>query len=106
MNRQDIFRIHIFRYRKLVKGGIGMIQLLAMKKKRKLEKITLEQMAHALGYKNASGYYRVESGNVKLLAEQVPRVCKMLHMNYSDIFFEDQFSTSENEENADDKTNG
>ncbi len=73
-----------------------MINLAKIKEKRRAEKITLKKMADALGYGTASGYYRVESGSVKLLAEQVPTVCQILKMEYSDIFFDNQLSISEN----------
>jgi transcriptional regulator with XRE-family HTH domain len=62
-----------------------MIDLENIKKKRKEKKITLKEMAIALGFETPSSYFKVESGNVKLLAEHIPIICKMLEMETDEI---------------------
>ena len=85
--------------------NLEYINLEYIKAKRKRKKITLHQMSIALGYKTASGYFNVESGSVKLLAEQVPTICMMLDMEYCDIFLKSDFRKSKIGRAADEKTN-
>lgn len=64
------------------------INLELIKSRRKHLKITLMEMAEALGLKNASSYFKYERGEYKFNADQLPIVCKKLKLRLNEIFFE------------------
>ncbi len=56
-------------------------------KKRRLEKnLTLKEMANALGFSNASVYWKYESGVYTFKAEMLPVLSKMLKCSISKFF--------------------
>lgn len=55
------------------------------KRRMKLDK-TLQDMADALGMKNASTYMKYENGTYAFKAEQLPALAKSLKCNITDFF--------------------
>lgn len=52
---------------------------------RKSKKITLQEMANALGLKDKSTYYRIETGEVKMKAEHLPVIANKLGLTVDEI---------------------
>lgn len=62
-----------------------LINLKALKHARQKKNITLEQMAFALGMKTPAGYYLIESGQRRLLAEHIPIISKQIGMSPEEL---------------------
>lgn len=61
--------------------------------RRRLElTITLQDMAQALGFKNASTYMKYEKGEYAFKANHLPILARMLHCHAEDLFFEGSFA--------------
>lgn len=61
--------------------------------KRRLElNITLQDMAQALGFKNASTYMKYERGEYAFKANHLPVLARMLQCHAEDLFFEGSFA--------------
>jgi len=61
--------------------------------KRRLElNITLQEMAEALGFKNASTYMKYEKGEYAFKANQLPIIAKMLQCHAEELFHEGSFA--------------
>lgn len=63
------------------------LNLILIKQRRKEMRITLQEMADSLGFKNASTYFKYESGLYKFNAVHLPIVCKKLKIKVNDVFF-------------------
>lgn len=72
------------------------VNLVLIKQRRKEMRITLQEMANALGFKNASNYYKYEKGEYKFEAEHIPVIARMLKLKMSEIFFASDFAKSAN----------
>lgn len=59
-----------------------------IKRMRKSERITLEEMAKHLGYKSPNGYYYLERGRSKFTAETLAEVAEILNISLEDLFLE------------------
>ncbi|BAU27593.1 helix-turn-helix protein [Aneurinibacillus soli] len=63
-------------------------------------KISLQEMADAIGLKTAGGYLRIETGENKLDAKHLPVIAKMFDIDLNDltreIFFEDKVEQCSN----------
>lgn len=57
-------------------------------RKRAEKKISLQQMAEELGFKNASTYMHYEKGTYAFKAEQLPVVAQVLDCKVEDFFEE------------------
>lgn len=68
------------------------INLVAIKKRRKEMRVTLQEMATELGFKNASNYYKYEKGIYKFDAQHIPAILKKLKLKHNDIFFSSDFA--------------
>nr|WP_224749509.1 helix-turn-helix transcriptional regulator [Polycladospora coralii] len=56
-----------------------------MQSYRESKRITLLEMARELGLKTAGGYARIEKGEVKLKAEQVPIIANKLDLSLKEV---------------------
>ncbi|GGA46873.1 MAG: helix-turn-helix transcriptional regulator [Firmicutes bacterium] len=69
------------------------LNLKALSNYRSKKRISMREMAEALGLKTPGGYARIESGNVKLKAEHLPIIAKMLGLTIVQLvtllFYED-----------------
>lgn len=63
------------------------VNLVLIKQRRKEMRITLLQMAHMLGFRDASTYWKYEEGVYKFNAEHIPIVAEKLKLKMSEIFF-------------------
>lgn len=61
---------------------------LVIAKKRSEKKISLQQMAEELGFKNASTYMHYEKGTYAFKAEQLPTVAEVLGCKVEDFYEE------------------
>ncbi|WP_124728832.1 helix-turn-helix domain-containing protein [Staphylospora marina] len=61
------------------------INLVALRVARKQRKITLEEMARAIGKETPAAYYFIESGKTRLLAEHIPPIAKALGMSVEEL---------------------
>jgi transcriptional regulator with XRE-family HTH domain len=61
------------------------IDLNALRVARKQRKITLEQMAKAIGKETPAAYYFIETGQTRLLAEHIPLIANALKMSIEEI---------------------
>jgi len=61
------------------------MNLEALKQLRKSKKISLMDMADALGLQTAGGYSRLESGENKIKAEQLPAIAEKLEINLDSL---------------------
>lgn len=68
------------------------VNLVLIKKRRKEMRITLQEMALELGFKNASNYYKYENGDYKFDATHLPIVAKKLKLKVRDLFFEEEIA--------------
>lgn len=68
------------------------INLFLIKKRRKEMRITLQEMAEVLGFKNASNYYKYEKGEYKFSAEHLPLIADKLKLKINEIFFTQTFA--------------
>lgn len=57
-----------------------------IKTRRKEMRLTLQEMAETLGFKDASTYYKYEEGTYKFRAEQLPVLAFKLNLSMEDIF--------------------
>lgn len=62
------------------------IDLDFIKFRRKSLKLSLKNMADALGFKDGSTYYRYEKGNYRFKADVLPTLSKVLKCNIEDFF--------------------
>lgn len=58
--------------------------------------LTLQDMADALGFKNASTYMKYEKGDYSFKANHVPVIAKMLKCTIESLFFENNFAETAN----------
>lgn len=63
------------------------INLALIKQRRKEMRISLQEMAETLGFKNAANYYKYEKGMYKFDASHLPIVASKLKLKVSEIFF-------------------
>lgn len=71
---------------------MNKVNLVLIKKRRKEMRITLQEMAMELGFKNASNYYKYENGDYKFDATHLPIVAKKLKLKVRDLFFEEEIA--------------
>lgn len=64
------------------------LDLERIKSRRNDLEIPLQEMADALGLKNASSYYKYEKGDYKFNADQLPVICAKLKLRLNEIFFD------------------
>lgn len=64
------------------------VDLEKIKKLRKQAGLTIESMSTLLGYSSPNGYYYLEIGRSKFLAETLALVADILKVSISDLFFE------------------
>lgn len=57
-----------------------------IKLRRKEMRLTLQDMADVLGFKDASTYYKYENGTYKFKAQHLPLLTSKLKMSMKDIF--------------------
>lgn len=65
---------------------VNGVDFILIKKTRKEKKLTLKEMADALGLTSASAYYKYENGIYKFKAEHLPLLVSMLKLRLEDIF--------------------
>ena len=58
--------------------------------------ILLKHVSEKLGYSNSSGYLSIEKGQVKLDAEKLPIILKVLGVTYDELFFEEKLRETQN----------
>jgi len=63
------------------------VNLEKIKKLRKEKKISLEEMAHILGYESQNGYYYLEVGRGRFTAETLAKVADILGVSIDSLFF-------------------
>lgn len=68
------------------------VNLALIRKRRKEMRITLQEMAELLGFKDASTYYKYEKGDTKFKAEQLPLIAEKLKLKMNEIFFTQTFA--------------
>ena len=69
-------------------------------RRRRLEKkLTLQEMAELMGFKNASTYMKYEKGDYSFKAEQLPALANVLGCEIDNIFFENEISKIEKTQN-------
>lgn len=68
------------------------INLELIKQRRKEMRLTLKEMAEALGFKDASTYWKYENGVYKFNADQIPVVCMTLKLRVNEVFFDQRIS--------------
>ncbi|MFC7443268.1 helix-turn-helix domain-containing protein [Laceyella putida] len=57
------------------------MNLKGLSKCRIQKRVTLLEMANALGLKTAGGYSRIESGDVRMRADQIPTIASVLGLD-------------------------
>ncbi len=65
-----------------------------LKKLRTERKITQEEMALKLGYKNKSGYCQLENGKVKMTLDKALKISQILGVDIEKIFFDTEVQVS------------
>lgn len=65
---------------------MSKINLELIKSRRLEKKISLQKMAELLGFRNASNYYKYESGDYSFNAGHLPVIAEKLDLQVSDIF--------------------
>lgn len=68
------------------------VDLNFIKRKRNDNRITLQEMAEILGFKNASTYMKYEKGDYSFKAEHLPAIAERLGCQVQDLFFDNQFA--------------
>ncbi|MEH6901386.1 MULTISPECIES: helix-turn-helix domain-containing protein [Bacillus] len=63
-----------------------MLDLKFVKSRRNVKQINLQQMARALGFKNASTYMKYETGEYAFKANHLPILAKELDCDIKDFF--------------------
>ncbi|MED4749909.1 helix-turn-helix transcriptional regulator [Brevibacillus choshinensis] len=58
--------------------------------------LTLQDMADALGFKNASTYMKYEKGDYSFKANHVPVIARMLKCTIEQLFFDKNFAETAN----------
>lgn len=81
-------------------GGGNKMNLAYLRQLRLSKKISLEEMARTIGLSTPGGYSRIETGEVKLKAEHLPKIANKLGINLDDlskeIFFETELEKNSN----------
>lgn len=72
------------------------VNLVLIRARRKEMRITLQEMADTLGFRNASNYYKYEKGEYKFDASHIPVVAQKLKLKMNEIFFDQNFAKSAN----------
>lgn len=72
--------------------NLKKVNLNKIKKLRKEKGISLEQMAHELGYESQNGYYYLEIGRSKISAEMLAQVAQILKVDINELFFEEKLA--------------
>lgn len=65
---------------------MNKVNLEFIKQKRKSKKLTLQEMAEALGFKNASTYMKYEKGEYKFRADHISVLSTELECAINDFF--------------------
>lgn len=68
------------------------VNLALIKQRRKEMRISLQEMAETLGWRNASNYYKYEKGEYEFDATHIPVVAKKLKLKMNEIFFDQSFA--------------
>lgn len=72
------------------------LNLVFINKRREKLGLTLQEMAEALGFKNASTYMKYEKGVYSFKGEHLPIIADKLKCKIEDLFFEDNFANLAN----------
>lgn len=62
-----------------------MINYDRIRKLRKYKEITLEEMAHACGFQNASSYKAIEDGKNRMKVEHLMKVAELLDVEITEL---------------------
>ncbi len=57
-----------------------------LRRLRKAKRLTLEEVSHALGYKTMQGYRYIESGRIKMKADQLPALAGIYGVTMDELF--------------------
>lgn len=76
------------------------LNLELIKRERKKNKITLQEMAELLGFKDASTYYKYENGEYSFKADHLPIIASKLNRQLQDLFFDNRFAETANKSTA------
>ncbi len=76
------------------------LNLSYIQKRRTNKRITLQEMAEVLGFKNASTYMKYEKGDYSFRAEHLPPIAIKLDCEIQDLFFENNFAKTANHKTA------
>jgi len=76
------------------------VDLEKIKKLRKKANLTIESMSRLLGYSSPNGYYYLEIGKSKFLAETLALVADIFKVPISTLFFEEEITDLANKEMA------
>lgn len=68
--------------------------------------LTLLEVAHALGLKNAGNYYKYENGEYQLSAAMLPPLAKILNCKIDDFFYKRDCYFSKERSNHERTRNG
>lgn len=71
------------------------INLKFLKSRRNELKLSMQEMADALGFKNASTYLKYENGEYKFKANHLPIISEMFNCKMEDLFFNNKISEIE-----------
>lgn len=73
---------------------MNTVNLEFIKARRNELKISMQEMAECLGFKNASTYLKYENGTYAFKAEQLPKLAKILHCSITDFFTQNVSKTA------------
>lgn len=65
-----------------------MINVEALSKLRKQRNLSYREMAKRLGYKSHATYYKIERGQYKIFADQLPLIAKALNLPLTELIKE------------------
>jgi transcriptional regulator with XRE-family HTH domain len=68
------------------------VNLKFISQRRNEMKITLQEMATTLGFKNASTYMKYEIGDYAFKADHMPKMAQRLGCEIEDLFYEESFA--------------
>lgn len=76
------------------------VNLEKIKEKMELKKVTQQELAIALGYKDASTVHKLLKGEYQFRAVHVPVLMEMLDLTLKDLFFDNDFAKLAKDEQA------
>jgi transcriptional regulator with XRE-family HTH domain len=76
------------------------LNLKKIKELRTKRKISLEEMAHYLGYKTATGYFYAETGRCNFKPDHIPMIASKFDVPMESLFFENNIAKTANDEQA------